>query len=58
LEFETKTGETFTLHPGDILVALDVSGSGHRWRLLDDAPWSRGYVTLRDDGSRGFVRDN
>jgi quercetin dioxygenase-like cupin family protein len=39
LEFATPDGETFVLRPGDVLVAADHVGKGHRWRLIDD-PWS------------------
>ena len=46
LEFTTRDGETFVLHPGDVLLAEDVTGSGHRWRLIDDQPWRRVYVEL------------
>ena len=46
LEFMTRDGETFTLAPGDVLLAEDTSGSGHRWRLIDDQPWLRLYVEL------------
>ncbi|ARN82700.1 cupin domain-containing protein [Methylocystis bryophila] len=46
LEFVTRDGETFILHPGDILLASDTTGTGHRWRLIDDQPWRRLYVEL------------
>ena len=46
LEFTTRDGEKFILHPGDVLVATDDIGSGHRWRLIDDQPWRRAYVVL------------
>jgi quercetin dioxygenase-like cupin family protein len=46
LEFTTRDGETFVLHPGDVLLAADTTGSGHRWRLIDDHPWRRVYVEL------------
>ncbi len=46
LEFTTRHGETFVLHPGDVLLAADTTGSGHRWRLIDDQPWRRLYVEL------------
>ena len=32
LEFTTRDGEMFVVHPGDVLVATDDAGSGHRWR--------------------------
>jgi quercetin dioxygenase-like cupin family protein len=46
LEFTTRHGEIFLLHPGDVLLAADTTGSGHRWRLVDDQPWRRLYVEL------------
>ena len=46
LEFEMRSGEKVELGPGDVLLAEDVSGGGHRWRLVDDEPWRRVYVTL------------
>ena len=47
LEFTTRDGETFVLRPGDVLLAADTTGTGHRWRLIDDQPWRRLYVELR-----------
>jgi quercetin dioxygenase-like cupin family protein len=44
LEFETKSGATFTIRPGEILLAQDNSGSGHKWRLIGEEPWRRAYV--------------
>jgi quercetin dioxygenase-like cupin family protein len=46
LEFTTRDGETFVIRPGDVLVAADDAGSGHRWRLIDDEPWRRCYVVF------------
>jgi len=47
LEFTTRDGEQFVLRPGDVLVAEDNTGSGHKWRLIDDQPWRRVYVVLQ-----------
>lgn len=44
IEFEVKSGATFTLHPGDVLLAQDDTGTGHRWRLIGREPWRRAYV--------------
>jgi quercetin dioxygenase-like cupin family protein len=55
LEFKTPDGETFVLRPGDVLVATDQIGSGHRWRLIDDQPWRRAYVVLRSGAPDLFV---
>ena len=45
-ELETRTGARHVLEPGDILLADDTSGGGHRWRLVDDQPWRRVDVTV------------
>jgi quercetin dioxygenase-like cupin family protein len=47
LEFTTRDSETFIIRPGDVLVATDNVGSGHKWRLIGDAPWRRCYVVLK-----------
>jgi hypothetical protein len=47
LEFTTRDGESFIIRPGDVLVATDNVGSGHKWRLIDNAPWRRCYVVLK-----------
>lgn len=46
LDFQTRDGDHFVLRPGDILLAEDTVGSGHSWKLIDDAPWCRVYVVL------------
>ena len=46
LRFTTRDGGTFVLAPGDVLLAEDTAGSGHRWELTDDQPWRRLYVQL------------
>ena len=46
LDFETRDGTCFRLGPGDILLAEDTAGGGHRWRLVDDQPWRRVYIAF------------
>ena len=53
LEFITRDGEEFILRPGDVLLAADTTGSGHRWRLIDDQPWRRVYVQLANTDGHG-----
>lgn len=56
LEFETRSGATFTIRPGDVLLAQDNTGSGHRWRLIGDDPWRRAYVVYDDAAALPFVK--
>src|SRR6202034_1523663 len=58
LEFTTVTGETFTIRPGDVLLATDHTGSGHKWRLVNDEPWKRAYVVFKQGADTRFVPDN
>ena len=55
LEFETKSGATFTIRPGDILLAQDNSGTGHKWRLIGDEPWRRAYVVYEKGSELRFA---
>jgi quercetin dioxygenase-like cupin family protein len=55
LEFTTRDGETFVLRPGDVLLAEDNIGSGHKWRMIDDRPWRRAYVVLKPGAKDSFV---
>jgi quercetin dioxygenase-like cupin family protein len=55
LEFTTPSGETFVLRPGDVLLAEDNIGTGHKWRLIDDQPWRRAYIVLKPGFKDSFV---
>ncbi len=57
LEFVTRGVETFTIEPGDVLIALDTTGSGHKWRLINDQPWKRAYVMFKKDVPVNFRAD-
>jgi quercetin dioxygenase-like cupin family protein len=57
LEFTTKGGETFTIHPGDVLLAEDHTGTGHKWRLVNDEPWRRAYVIFTPGADTQFIPD-
>ena len=55
LDFQTRKGEHFMLHPGDILLAEDTAGTGHSWKLIDENPWRRAYVILNPGAKVPFV---
>ena len=57
LEFGTKTGESFTVHPGEVLIAVDHTGSGHTWKIVNDQPWVRAYVIFEPGADLHFVAD-
>jgi hypothetical protein len=42
----SRASAIFRLAPGDVLLAEDTAGGGHRWRLIDDEPWRRVYIEL------------
>ncbi|NYE59227.1 hypothetical protein FHW58_000379 [Duganella sp. 1224] len=49
LLFTTASGASFTIRPGDVLLADDLTGSGHSWQLIDDQPWRRAYIIVGPD---------
>lgn len=57
LEFETRPGETFIIKPGDLLIAMDTTGSAHKWKLIDDEPWKRIYVVFDPSQQVNFIPD-
>jgi quercetin dioxygenase-like cupin family protein len=54
LEFTTKSGATFIIRPGDVLLAQDNSGTGHKWKLIGDDPWRRAYVVYSNGADLDF----
>jgi len=57
LEFTTRSGETFSINPGEILIAEDTAGTGHEWRLTNDQPWRRAYVAFKPGTKVNFKPD-
>jgi hypothetical protein len=51
-----STGETFIIRPGDVLIAVDHEGTGHRWQLIDDAPWRRAYIIFKKGRTRSLLQ--
>lgn len=48
LEFKMHDNSTFVIEPGDVLIANDLTGSGHQWKLIDDNPWQRAYCVFSE----------
>jgi quercetin dioxygenase-like cupin family protein len=57
LKFETLTGETFILQPGEVLIATDNTGTGHKWNMINEEPWKRVYVVFKEGANLHFVPD-
>ena len=46
IEFTFGNGEVLLVKPGDVFLAADVEGRGHKWRIVGDEPWRRLYVHI------------
>ena len=57
LEFGTRSGESFTIQPGEVLIAVDHTGTGHTWELVNDQPWIRAYVIFQPGADLHFIAD-
>jgi quercetin dioxygenase-like cupin family protein len=57
LDFWNKIDEHIVITPGDILLAEDVTGPGHSWKLIGDDPWRRAYIILETDGDIAFIKN-
>ncbi|OOQ60851.1 cupin domain-containing protein [Mucilaginibacter pedocola] len=57
LEFETALGETFLLKPGELLIAMDTTGTAHQWKMHGEDPWKRIYVAFDEGQEINFVED-
>lgn len=58
LQFTTFHGEEFVLKPGDVLIAMDTTGSGHKWQIIDNDPWYRAYVAFEEGSDLNFIPNN
>jgi hypothetical protein len=36
---------------------VDHTGTGHKWRLVNDEPWKRAYVVFKQGADTHFVAD-
>lgn len=58
LLFTTHHGKQFTLQPGEVLIAMDTTGSGHTWEMIGDAPWKRAYVLFDPAKPINFIPEH
>ena len=56
LEFTVSDGSSFVVEPGDVVIALDTAGTGHKWRMLSEESWSRIYIVLDEDQDDAFIQ--
>ena len=49
LDFVNRNNEHFMVYPGDVLLAEDIAGTGHAWKLVGSDPWIRAYIVLDPD---------
>jgi len=46
VEFEFGNGDVLVVNPGDVFLANDLEGKGHKWEIVGSTPWRRLYVHL------------
>ena len=46
IAFEFGNGDTLEVGPGDVFLAEDLEGRGHKWHIVGEEPWKRLYVHL------------
>jgi len=56
LEFTVTNGSTFILEPGIILIAEDLHGHGHTWKLIKGTVWQRLYLPFTYNGDKHFIK--
>ena len=57
LEFTVTDGSSFIIEPGIILVAKDLKGKGHTWKIIEGNEWHRIYIVPHADADDCFKRD-
>lgn len=55
LEFTTSLGKTFILKTGEVLIAMDTIGFGHKWKMLGNDPWIRAYIVFDPAAVVNFI---
>ncbi|WP_156030687.1 hypothetical protein [Kaistella antarctica] len=50
--------KTFIIEPGIVLLAEDIDGEGHTWKMIDGhETWHRIYIPIIEDDETYFVKD-
>lgn len=55
LKFTVTNGDSFIIEPGILLIANDLKGKGHTWKLLEGDTWERVYVVLAPGAQDEFI---
>ena len=58
LKFTVSNGDSFIIEPGTILVAKDLEGEGHTWKLIEGDTWQRIYIVPHAEAEDHFIPDN
>lgn len=58
LKFTVTNGDSFIIEPGIILVAKDIHGEGHTWKIIEGDEWHRIYIVPHADAEDHFIPDN
>jgi len=56
LQFTVTNGDTFIIQPGILLIAEDVNGPGHTWRLTEGDAWHRLYIPVTEGTDSHFIK--
>jgi hypothetical protein len=57
LRFLVRSGDTFIIEPGVVLVAKDVRGPGHSWDLTEGETWEWFYLPFAPEVNDHFMAD-
>ncbi len=54
LKFTVTNGDTFIVEPGDVVIANDLLGKGHKWEIMDGTEWHRIYIVPDTNAEDNF----
>lgn len=57
LRFTVTNGDSFIIEPGVILLAEDLEGLGHTWKLIEGDAWERLYLVPKEEEAVVFMKE-